>query len=200
MTLPIIFATNNAHKIEEVRASLGHAFALQTMKEAGLDLDIPEPHPTLEENAAEKARVISRLTGRNAFSEDSGLEVRCLKGEPGVKSARYAGEHRNDLDNIRLLLDRLHGASDRRAQFRTVMFLILDGKEYCFEGVCPGTILSVPEGHQGFGYDPIFVPNGASASFATMGMLEKNKFSHRRKALDQLITFLKTQNYGQGKN
>jgi XTP/dITP diphosphohydrolase len=198
MTLPIIFATNNVHKIEEVRASLGQTFALQTMKEAGIDIDIPEPHATLEANAAEKARVIARLTGRDAFSEDSGLEVRCLMGEPGVKSARYAGDHRSDQDNIKLLLERLHGHTDRRAQFRTIMFLILDGKEYCFEGVCSGTILMIPEGSHGFGYDPIFVPDGASESFATMGLLEKNKFSHRRKALDQLITFLKKQHYGQG--
>jgi XTP/dITP diphosphohydrolase len=198
----LIFATNNTHKTDEVRAALGAAFSLETMKEAGLDIDIPEPHPTLEANAFEKARTVASLTGRDAFAEDTGLEVFALGGEPGVKSARYAGEGRSTEANIEKLLSRLgeasrSGASGRSAQFRTVMALILDGKAYSFEGICPGTITLEPRGDAGFGYDPVFVPDGSDQTFAQMDMAGKNRFSHRKKALDQLITFLKNIPHGQ---
>lgn len=196
----LIFATNNAHKTEEVRAALGSAFSLQTMREAGLDIDIPEPHPTLEANAFEKVRTVVGLTGRSAFSEDTGLEVFALGGEPGVHSARYAGEDRSTEANIKKLLSLLEGAADRSARFRTVMALVLDGKEYSFEGICPGRIVLEPRGGAGFGYDPVFVPEGSELTFAEMDMAGKNRFSHRKKALDQLITFLKGVSYGQGKN
>jgi XTP/dITP diphosphohydrolase len=193
----LIFATNNAYKAEEVRAALGDAFTLRTMREAGLDLDIPEPHPTLLENALEKARVVARLTGQNAFAEDSGLEVRALNGEPGVRSARYAGEERSDAANTHKLLRAMEECVDRYASFRTVMGLVLDGKEHHFEGICPGHITLQPRGTGGFGYDPVFIPDGASVTFAEMSLEEKNKYSHRRKALDQLIEFLKTNEHGQ---
>lgn len=198
--IDLIFATNNLHKAEEVRAVLGDAFALRTMQEAGLDLDIPEPHPTLEANAFGKARTIARLTGRSAFGEDTGLEVKALDGAPGVKSARYAGDGRSTEANIRKLLEALRDQPDRSARFRTVMALVLDGEEYHFEGICPGRILTTPRGSQGFGYDPVFVPEGADLTFAEMGMEEKNRFSHRRKALDRLIDFLKMQSHAQGKD
>jgi XTP/dITP diphosphohydrolase len=204
----LIFATNNNHKTDEVRAALGAAFSLETMLEAGLDIDIPEPHPSLEANAFEKVRTVATLTGRDAFAEDTGLEVFALGGEPGVKSARYAGEGRSTEANIEKLLSRLDeaarqggalgpdGTSDRSARFRTVMALILDGKEYSFEGICPGKIVRVPRGDSGFGYDPVFVPEGSDLTFAEMDMAGKNRFSHRKKALDQLITFLKSIPHG----
>ena len=193
MSIDLIFATNNAHKTAEVRSALGSAFILQTMREAGLDIDIPEPHATLEENAFEKVRTVVRLTGDSAFAEDTGLEVFVLNGEPGVKSARYAGEQRSDAANIAKLLERLDGAADRSAQFRTVMALVLDGKEYTFEGICPGRITLSPKGEGGFGYDPVFVPDGSELTFAEMDMAGKNRFSHRKKALDLLIHFLNGQ-------
>jgi XTP/dITP diphosphohydrolase len=196
----MIFATNNAHKVEEIRAALGGAFELQTLKEAGIDIDIPEPYDTLEANAAAKARTIVQLTGLDAFAEDTGLEVTSLQGEPGVRSARYAGEERDDAANMRKLLDRLEGQTDRSARFRTVMVLIMNGIEYSFEGICPGQIALQTGGTGGFGYDPLFIPDGSSLTFAEMGLEEKNIFSHRRKALDQLITFCKNKRYGQGKN
>ncbi|TDX00661.1 RdgB/HAM1 family non-canonical purine NTP pyrophosphatase [Dinghuibacter silviterrae] len=196
----LIFATNNVHKTDEVRAALGAAFSLETMKEASLDIDIPEPHPTLEANALEKARTVALLTGQPAFGEDTGLEVFALQGEPGVKSARYAGEDRSTDANIRKLLTRLGDNPDRAARFRTVMALVMDGREYCFEGICPGRILREPRGTGGFGYDPVFVPDGSELAFAEMDMEGKSRFSHRKKALDQLITFLKSIPHGQGKD
>ena len=202
----LIFATNNAHKVEEVRAVLGTAFTLETMREAGIGIDIPEPHDTLEANALEKARTIWKLTGKDCFSEDTGLEVEALNGEPGVRSARYAGDDRSPRANIDKLLARLgeaggaDGLADRAARFRTVIALILDGQEYLFEGICPGHILETVRGEGGFGYDPVFVPEGANRTFAEMPMEEKSRFSHRRKAMDQLTDFLKKQPDGQNKN
>lgn len=198
--MELIFATNNEHKVEEVRSALGHAFSLKTMKEAGLDIDIPEPHETLEENAFEKVRTVVRLTGRCAFAEDTGLEVRALNGAPGVRSARYAGDDRSPDANIRRLLYELEDRDDRGARFRTVMALVIDGKEYSFEGVCPGRITLKPGGSKGFGYDPVFIPDGADITFAEMTLEEKNKYSHRKKALYKLIEFLKNKAHGQDKN
>jgi XTP/dITP diphosphohydrolase len=188
---PIIFATNNAHKIGEIQAAIGHTQKIITLREAGIDIDIPEPHDTLEANALEKSSTIHRLTGKNCFSEDTGLEVAALHGEPGVLSARFAGAHRSDKDNIDLLLHRLHGSTDRRARFRTVISLIWNDHQYLFEGICEGHILETPVGENGFGYDPIFVPDGETRSFAQLTLPEKNKYSHRRKAADQLVAFLR---------
>ena len=186
----IIFATNNLHKVEEVRAVLGKRFNIITLKEAGIDIDIPEPHDTLEANATEKSKTIYEITNKNCFSEDTGLEVEALNGEPGVKSARYAGESRSFDDNIEKLLTNLKTANNKTARFRTVISLILDGKEYFFEGICPGRIISERRGNNGFGYDPVFIPTGSDKTFAEMDMTEKNKFSHRKKAMEKLITFL----------
>lgn len=142
----LIFATNNQHKVNEVRAVLGNKFNIQPLKEAGIYIDIPEPHHTLEENAAEKSKTIFKLTGKNCFSEDTGLEVEALNGEPGVKSARYAGENRSFDANIDKLLENLREVDNKAAHFRTVISLILDGKEYYFEGICNGRIISEKKG------------------------------------------------------
>jgi XTP/dITP diphosphohydrolase len=191
MTPVLIFATNNAHKIEEIQAAIGRDLRVITLREAGIDIDIPEPHSTLEANATEKSSAIHQLTGKNCFSEDSGLEVHALNGEPGVNSARFAGAHRSDKDNIALLLHRMEARADRRARFRTVISLIWNGREYLFEGICEGRILTSPIGDHGFGYDPIFVPDGETRSFAQLSLQEKNRYSHRRKAADQLVAFLR---------
>lgn len=186
----IIFATNNQHKVTEIQSAVGDRLEVISLREAGIDIDIPEPHDTLEANATEKSSTIHRLTGDNCFSEDTGLEVSALDGEPGVHSARYAGEERSFGKNITKLLHRLGDNPDRRARFRTVISLIWNGREHLFEGVSEGNILHVPEGNDGFGYDPVFVPDGDTRSFARMTMEEKNRYSHRRKAADQLVAFL----------
>lgn len=186
----IIFATNNENKVAEVRAILGKSFNIITLKEAGIDIDIPEPHDTLEANATEKSKTIFIITNKNCFSEDTGLEVKALHGEPGVKSARYAGEGRNFDDNIDKLLTNLKYADNKTARFKTVISLLLDGKEYFFEGICTGKIISQRKGNNGFGYDPVFIPDGSEKTFAEMDMAEKNKFSHRKKAMEKLINFL----------
>jgi XTP/dITP diphosphohydrolase len=193
MKTTLVFATNNAHKVEEIRKVIGDRFTIVTLKEAGILIDIPEPHDTLEANATEKSSTIHHLTKQNCFSEDTGLEVDALNGEPGVKSARYAGEGRNFQDNIDKLLEKLNGQTNRTARFRTVISLIWHNREYLFEGICPGYITAEKHGTEGFGYDPVFVPDGADKTFAEMTIEEKNRYSHRRKATDQLIEFL--QNY-----
>jgi XTP/dITP diphosphohydrolase len=186
----LIFATNNQHKVNEIRAVLPSHFSVITLKEAGIDIDIPEPHDTLQDNAREKAITIYDLTGTACFSEDTGLEVEALNGEPGVKSARYAGDNKSSRDNIDKLLQNLQDKKDRTAQFRTVVCLIRDGIEYFFEGLCRGRIIAAQKGTEGFGYDPVFVPDGADKTFAEMSLEEKNLFSHRRKAIDGLVLFL----------
>lgn len=193
MNTDLIFATNNQHKVDEIRFVIGKRFNILTLNEAGLDIDIPEPHDTLEANALEKSRVIHRLTGCDCFGEDTGLEVEALHGEPGVKSARYAGDGRNFQQNVDKLLHKLVGFSNRNARFRTVISLILDEKEYSFEGVCEGSITEQQKGVHGFGYDPVFIPSGAGTSFAEMTMEEKSRFSHRQKAMAKLIQFLNEQ-------
>ena len=187
----LIFATNNQHKVDEIRSVIGNDFNIITLKEAGINIDIPEPHDTLEKNATEKSTVIHQLTHQNCFSEDTGLEVEALLGEPGVLSARYAGEGKNSQDNIDKVLQKLSGISNRKAQFRTVISLILNDKEFLFKGICKGTIINDQKGNKGFGYDPVFIPDGSTVTFAEMTMAEKNVYSHRRKATDQLIQFLK---------
>jgi XTP/dITP diphosphohydrolase len=188
--MKIIFATNNQHKVGEIRAALPPHFSIISLKEAGIDIDIPEPHQTLEENAAEKAGTIYRLMKTPCFSEDTGLEVHALNNEPGVHSARYAGEEKAFDKNIDKLLGALENQPDRKARFRTVICLIVEGKEYFFEGICGGRIINERRGEKGFGYDPVFIPEGADKTFAQMNMEEKNSFSHRKKAADLLVTFL----------
>lgn len=186
----LIFATNNANKVAEIRAVLGDRFDIITLKDAGIDIDIPEPHNTLEANATEKSQTIAGITGKNCFSEDTGLEAEALNGEPGVKSARYAGEGRNFDDNIDKLLGKLKDLDNKAARFRTVISLILDGREHFFEGICTGRISSERRGNNGFGYDPVFIPDGSNKTFAEMDMAEKNQFSHRKKAMEKLVNFL----------
>ena len=186
----IIFATNNEHKIKEIQSLVGSDFTIITLEQAGIDIDIPEPHDTLQENAYEKAITIENITKQNCFSEDTGLEIEALNGEPGVKSARYAGGDRNFQANIDKVLEKLNGSTNRKAQFRTVICLLWNKEVFYFEGICKGRIAETMHGGEGFGYDPIFIPEGASKSFAEMTMEEKNKFSHRQKAVTQLFTFL----------
>ena len=186
----LIFATNNRNKVAEIQSLVGNKYAIIPLKEAGIDIDIPEPHDQLEANALEKAMTIFNMTSQNCFSEDTGLEIEGLGGAPGVKSARYAGENCNSQANIDLVLSKMTGIENRSAQFRTVICLIWKDQTYYFEGICKGQILSNMQGENGFGYDPIFVPDGASKSFANMTMEEKNQFSHRKKAVAQLFEFL----------
>lgn len=191
--MQLIFASNNANKVQEIQQILPAGITLISLKAAGILIDIPEPHDTLEANAREKSTTIYRLTGQNCFSEDTGLEVAALGGEPGVRSARYAGDAADPAANTAKLLAGLSKISDRRARFRTVISLILAGTEYQFEGICTGHITNFPQGSNGFGYDPVFIPDGATRSFGEMTMEEKKKFSHRRKATDLLVSFLAKQ-------
>jgi len=189
----LIFATNNQHKVDEIRSILGDEFMIISLKETGIDIDIPEPFFTLEANASQKSKTIHELTHQNCFSEDTGLEVDALNGEPGVKSARYAGEGKNFAANIEKLLANMKGKKDRKARFRTVISLIWHDKEYLFEGASEGKIIDAPRGQYGFGYDPVFVPVGSEKTFAEMELQEKNTYSHRRIATDKLVAFLKHQ-------
>ena len=176
--------------MEEIRSVVGTDLEIITLKEAGIEIDIPEPYDTLEENATGKSRAIFEMTGIDCFCEDTGLEVTILNGEPGVKSARYAGDNRSFDANIEKLLSNLAGKEDRTARFRTVISLLIDGNETLFEGICNGQIIAERRGGQGFGYDPVFIPAGADKTFAEMDMKEKNKFSHRKKATEKLVAFL----------
>lgn len=188
----LIFATNNRNKVAEIQSLVGSNFTVIPLKEAGIEIDISEPHDRLEANAKEKALTIFNLTNQHCFSEDTGLEIIALDGAPGVRSARYAGENSNAQDNIDLVLSKMTGIENRAAQFRTVICLIWENQTYYFEGICKGQILSNTEGENGFGYDPIFVPDGASKSFANMTLDEKNQYSHRKKAVTKLFEFLGT--------
>ncbi len=188
--MQLIFATNNKNKIEEIKGALTEGLEIITLTEAGIDIDIPEPHNTLEENAKEKSTVIHNLTQQHCFSEDTGLQVDALNGAPGVRSARYAGDEANFKNNTLLLLKNLQNIKERAAQFKTVISLILDNKEYQFTGICTGKIHTQEKGTNGFGYDSIFIPDGDEKTFAEMTMEEKNKYSHRKKALAKLIYFL----------
>ncbi|TAG14801.1 MAG: RdgB/HAM1 family non-canonical purine NTP pyrophosphatase [Sphingobacteriia bacterium] len=187
----LIFATNNSNKVKEIKSLVAEDLIVLSLADAGINIDIPEPFDTLEANATEKSTVIHQLTKQNCFSEDTGLEVSALNGAPGVKSARYAGENRDFQSNIDLLLLNLQNEHDRTAQFRTVISLIWEQQEYLFEGICTGKISQEQKGKEGFGYDPIFIPDGATISFAEMTMEEKNQYSHRKKAMHKLIDFLK---------
>jgi XTP/dITP diphosphohydrolase len=192
MTLPkrLIFATHNRNKAIEVASILNNRFEIIDLNKVGITDPIPEPYDTLEKNARTKSFTIFKLTGEDCFSEDTGLEVEALKGEPGVYSARYAGEEANAKKNIDKLLEGLRDITNRKARFRTVISLILNGKEYQFEGICPGVINNFPVGDLGFGYDPVFIPEGADKTFAQMNIEEKNKFSHRKKAMEKQVVFL----------
>jgi XTP/dITP diphosphohydrolase len=192
--MKLIFASNNQHKIDELKAFAGKDIGIVSLKEAGIDIDIPEPHDTLEENASEKSWTIYKLTGNDCFSEDTGLEIEALNGEPGVKSARYAGDTRSFKDNIEKVLNKLANHTNKNARFRAVISLIFNGKETQFVGICNGKIIDTAQGTEGFGYDPIFIPDGSKRSFAEMSMEEKNQFNHRTKAAAKLVAFLQNMN------
>lgn len=188
--MKLIFATNNQHKVDELRPLVSEKYEIITLKEAGINIDIPEPHNTLEENASEKSRTIFKMTGTNCFSEDTGLEVTALNGDPGVKSARYAGDNPSFDANNEKLLSNLAGQKDRSARFRTIISLLIDGEEIFFEGICEGEIIENKTGNFGFGYDPVFIPMGSNKTFAEMSREEKARFSHRAKATEKLVAFL----------
>ena len=186
----LVFATNNLHKLEEVRDILGGSFCIASLKEIGCTDDIPETADTLEGNALQKARYVKEKFGYDCFADDTGLEVEALGGAPGVFSARYAGPGHDSEANMQKLLKELEGKTNRQAQFRTVVALILEGREYTFEGIVRGTILTECRGTAGFGYDPVFVPEGYAETFAEMGSEEKNRISHRARAVQKLADFL----------
>lgn len=188
--MKLCFATNNINKLREVQAMLGDQFSIVTLEEIGCTEDIPETKETIADNSAQKAEYIWDNYGINCFSDDTGLEVHALSGEPGVYSARYAGPQRNADDNMNLLLDKLTTASDRSAQFKTVITLVIDGVYHQFEGIVSGQIIHEKRGHEGFGYDPIFVPEDYSRTFAEMTMNEKAQLSHRARAFKKLTEFL----------
>ena len=188
--MKILFATNNAHKLAEVRAVLGDDFTLVTPRDCGVTEEVPETQPTLEGNAALKARYLYERTGCDCFADDTGLEVEVLGGAPGVHSARYATDGHDFAANNRLLLRNLEGAANRRARFRTVICLILGGEEHFFEGIVEGRIAERESGTEGFGYDPLFVPDGSDRSFARMSAEEKNALSHRGRAVRRLADYL----------
>ncbi|MCH5718103.1 RdgB/HAM1 family non-canonical purine NTP pyrophosphatase [Niabella hibiscisoli] len=189
--MTLIFATNNDHKVQEIRNALDSHFEIISLKEAGIHQDIPEPHDTLEANATEKSRTIFNLKGIDCFSEDTGLEVEALQGEPGVKSARYADNEPGFADNIDKLLYKMKPQTNRNARFRTVISLIMNGDEHQFEGICKGAITHERTGTGGFGYDPVFIAEGATQTFGEMTMEEKKQYSHRAKALKKLTAWLK---------
>jgi XTP/dITP diphosphohydrolase len=186
----LVFASGNDNKVAEVEFKMGGSIKLRGLKSIGCTEDIPETGDTLEENAIMKARYVWENFGVSCFADDTGLEVESLKGAPGVLSARYAGPQRNTRDNMALLLSNLSDKSNRRARFRTVICLIDNGVEHLFEGIVNGTIIEQGRGEEGFGYDPIFLPDGSDKTFAEMSMVEKNDLSHRGRAIAALKQFL----------
>ena len=188
--MDIVFATNNENKTREIRNILGDSFNLLSLIDLNITEDIPENEPTLEGNALHKARFVHNILNMNVFADDTGLEADILNGLPGVKSARFAGEDKNSDANIDKLLAMMGKSKNRKARFRTVIALIMEGKEYVFEGIVDGRIISEKRGKGGFGYDPVFVPDGETRTFAEMPPGEKNKISHRARAIEKLKLFL----------
>ncbi len=186
----LVFATNNAHKVDEVRNKLNGLFEIRSLSEIGCNEDIPETSDTLQGNASQKSHYLHDKFHCNCFADDTGLEVEALDGAPGVYSARYAGPAKDSDANIDKLLAELKNKSNRRARFRTVISLFLEDKEYFFEGIVTGTILTERHGDGGFGYDPVFQPDGYDRSFSELSMEEKNSISHRGRAVEELIKFL----------
>jgi XTP/dITP diphosphohydrolase len=186
----IIFASNNEHKIKEIKSILGNTFTLLSLRDLNIIEDIPENEPLLEGNALSKARYIYNLTGMNVFADDTGLEIDALNGLPGVHSARFAGENKDSSANIEKVLSMLGETENRKARFRTVIALIFEKKEYLFQGKVEGTIISGKKGKEGFGYDPVFIPEGKTLTFAEMDLAEKNTISHRARAFEKLVEFL----------
>ncbi len=191
MKRKFIFATNNLHKLEEVQQMLNNQFILVSLKDIGCVADIPENEPTIEGNALFKARYIYQKYGKDCFADDSGLEVEILSNAPGVRSARYAGESKDSQDNMNLLLENLKGKKNRKARFRTVIACVIDGQEFVFEGIINGEIKEQGFGKNGFGYDPIFCPEGYDQTFAELPSEVKNQISHRALAVQKFLLFLK---------
>ena len=188
----IVFATNNKHKLQEIREIVGDKLTISSLLDIGCTEDIPENEPTLEGNALAKARYVKEHYGYDCFADDTGLEVEALNGQPGVRSARYApGEGHDSQANMKLLLENMKDKQNRRARFRTVIALIVDGKEQLVEGIVNGYITEQPSGSEGFGYDPVFVPEGYDKTFAMMTSEEKNNISHRGRATRKLLDILK---------
>lgn len=190
--MELIFGTHNHNKVEEINKLLPPNFTVKSLTDLKYDREIEESGTTLEENALIKAKTIFNTFKKNCFADDSGLEVFALGGNPGVYSARYAGNQKNAEDNTNKILQELKGIDDRKAQFRTVIALIFDGAEYLFEGIIKGEISPSPLGQNGFGYDPIFIPEKHHVTFAQLTLSEKNKISHRSRAFQKLIEFLKS--------
>lgn len=190
--MKLVFATNNQHKLKELQAILGNHFELLSLKDIGCLEEIPEEQPTLEGNARQKAEYIYEKFGYSCFADDTGLEIDALNGGPGVYSARYAGEAKDPQANMDKVLEKLQNTENRKARFRTVISLILDGEEKQFEGIVEGEITRDKRGDSGFGYDPVFLPNGYKNTFAEMDLSEKNKISHRARAVRKLVEYLKT--------
>jgi XTP/dITP diphosphohydrolase len=197
--MTLIFASNNEHKVREIKSILGNSFTLLSLSDINITEDIPENEPVLEGNALAKARFIHTATGKNVFADDTGLEIESLNGLPGVHSARFAGENKDPSANIEKVLLLLGNSENRKARFRTVIALILENKEYLFEGVVTGNIITEKRGVEGFGYDPVFIPDGKSRTFAEMGLGEKNSVSHRARAFEKLREFLHTSNLSNNK-
>ena len=190
--IEIVFATNNEHKLRELQQILGQQFKLLSLTDIGCHEDIPEESPTIEENSMDKAMYVFEKYGKNCFADDTGLEVEALDGRPGVISARYAGEEKNMDKNIEKVLVELEEKENRRARFKTVISLILNDVKIQFEGIVNGTILKEKRGNGGFGYDPVFLPEGYELTFAEMDAETKNKISHRGLAVQKLVDFLKS--------
>ncbi|MBM3169597.1 MAG: RdgB/HAM1 family non-canonical purine NTP pyrophosphatase [Bacteroidetes bacterium] len=188
--MKICFATNNPKKIEEVAAALQGKIQIVSLQDIGCTVELPETGDTLDANAFEKARYVFDHFGVNCFADDTGLEVAALNGAPGVYSGRFAGEPRSDVRNVKLLLEKMQGQENRSARFRTVIALIINGKEYQFDGIAEGKITHISSGEGGFGYDPVFQPKGEERTFAMLSIQEKNEISHRGKAIKALINFL----------
>ena len=189
--MELVFATNNLNKLEEIQELLGSTIDLKSLNDIGCNEDIPETGKTLEINAKQKSDFVKKNYKIDCFADDTGLEIDALNGEPGVYSARYAGEEKNAAKNMQKVLEKMEGIENRKARFRTVISLMLNESEYQFEGIVNGTIKTSASGNKGFGYDPIFVPDGYSTSFAEMDIAEKNKISHRARAVIKLVDFLK---------
>ena len=187
--MKLVFATNNANKLSEIKSLFPAEIEILSLKDINCDEELPETNPTLEKNALQKARYVFDNYGFNCFADDTGLEVDALGGEPGVYSARYAGEDCREEDNMRKVLNKLEGSKERGAMFRTVIALIIDGKETVFKGECIGKITKIKSGVKGFGYDPIFIPEGYKLTFAEMSKQEKGAISHRGKAVKKLVSF-----------
>lgn len=188
--MKLVFATHNHNKAKEIQSLVPEGITIVTLDDLQCYEDIPETSPTLEGNAIQKAEYIVKRFNLNVFADDTGLEIEALNGEPGVISARYAGEQRDAKKNMDLVLEKLNGIENRNAQFRTVIALYWDGEMHLFEGIVKGKIRTTKTGDEGFGYDPIFEPENCSKTFAEMNLVEKNKMSHRARALEKMITFL----------